>query len=253
MKPLVLLFILLFLTPSTSMGKERGSSIEELFSLSNMAHVDGRHEEAIRGYRNMEKKGLVNPDTYYNLANSYAKTGKVGLAILYYEKSLKLSPNAADVENNLAVMRERIAAPTAGLDARSPWEKLFSYTTFKGCADFTIFIYFLTFCTLIVMLLKKNEKLRSRMRRAGAILAVLSSLSFIITLINLYEQEKVSYAIVVGEGVNLYEAPLEQAASSEILTEGSKVKVIDDSKSWLKVSSTSGTVGWVQKKGVGTI
>lgn len=253
MKPLVLVVILLLFAPATSMGKNSGSSIEELFSLSNMAHVDGRYEEAIRGYHNMELKGMLNPDVYYNLANSYAKTGKVGLAILYYEKSLKLSPNTADVENNLAVMRERIAAPAVELDARSPWEKLFSYTTFKGCADFTIFVYLLTFCALIVMLLNKNERVRSRMGRIGIVLAVLSSLSFIITLINLYEQERVNYAIVIDEGVNLYEAPLEQAASSEILIEGSRVEVVDDSKSWLKVSSTSGTVGWVQKKGVGII
>ncbi len=42
----------------------------------------------------------------YNLANSYARAGKPGLAVLNYERASLLAPNDADIEANLHYVRE---------------------------------------------------------------------------------------------------------------------------------------------------
>jgi hypothetical protein len=42
----------------------------------------------------------------YNLANSYARAGKPGLAVLNYERARLLEPNNADIEANLRRVRE---------------------------------------------------------------------------------------------------------------------------------------------------
>jgi hypothetical protein len=42
----------------------------------------------------------------YNLANSYARAGKPGLAVLNYERARLLEPNDADLEANLRRVRE---------------------------------------------------------------------------------------------------------------------------------------------------
>ncbi len=41
----------------------------------------------------------------YNLANSYARAGKPGMAVLNYERARLLSPNDPDVEANLRFVR----------------------------------------------------------------------------------------------------------------------------------------------------
>src|ERR1700734_2356621 len=41
----------------------------------------------------------------YNLANSYARAGKPGLAVLNYERAALLAPNDADINANLEYVR----------------------------------------------------------------------------------------------------------------------------------------------------
>jgi hypothetical protein len=47
----------------------------------------------------------------YNLANSYARAGKPGMAILNYERAAVLAPNDADVAANLRFVRESVHLP----------------------------------------------------------------------------------------------------------------------------------------------
>jgi len=44
-------------------------------------------------------------DGLYNLANSYARAGKPGLAVLNYERAALLAPNDADINANLEYVR----------------------------------------------------------------------------------------------------------------------------------------------------
>jgi hypothetical protein len=44
-------------------------------------------------------------DSLYNLANSYARAGKPGLAVLNYERAALLAPNDADINANLEYVR----------------------------------------------------------------------------------------------------------------------------------------------------
>src|SRR5450631_2622720 len=62
------------------------------------------------------------PDGYsaaglYNLANSYARAGKPGMAILNYERASLLSPGDADVQANLQLVRASAHLPSETPDA----------------------------------------------------------------------------------------------------------------------------------------
>ena len=48
----------------------------------------------------------------YNLGNSYAQAGKLGLAILNYERAGLLAPNDADIEANLRYVRDAAHVPS---------------------------------------------------------------------------------------------------------------------------------------------
>src|SRR5580704_13297436 len=53
----------------------------------------------------------------YNLANSYARAGKPGMAILNYERASLLSPNDPDVQANLRYVRASAHLPPETPDA----------------------------------------------------------------------------------------------------------------------------------------
>jgi hypothetical protein len=50
-------------------------------------------------------------DGLYNLANSYARTGKPGLAVLSYERAVLLAPGDPDINANLAYVRASAHVP----------------------------------------------------------------------------------------------------------------------------------------------
>jgi len=50
-------------------------------------------------------------DGLYNLANSYARAGKPGLAVLNYERAALLAPNDADIKANLEYVRAGAGVP----------------------------------------------------------------------------------------------------------------------------------------------
>jgi hypothetical protein len=48
----------------------------------------------------------------YNLANSYARAGKPGMAVLNYERAALLAPNDPDIAANLRYVRQSLKLPT---------------------------------------------------------------------------------------------------------------------------------------------
>src|ERR1700719_3103831 len=50
-------------------------------------------------------------DGLYNLANSYARAGKPGLAVLNYERAALLAPDDADINANLEYVRAFAQVP----------------------------------------------------------------------------------------------------------------------------------------------
>src|ERR1700750_2430105 len=51
-------------------------------------------------------------DNLYNLANSYSRAGKPGLAVLNYERAALLAPDDPDIEANLDYVRGKAGLPT---------------------------------------------------------------------------------------------------------------------------------------------
>ena len=51
-------------------------------------------------------------DGLYNLANSYARAGKPGLAVLNYERAALLAPDDVDINANLEYVRASAHVPT---------------------------------------------------------------------------------------------------------------------------------------------
>src|SRR3954467_2635403 len=58
------------------------------------------------------KPSTYSADALYNVANSYARAGKPGLAVLNYERAALLAPNDPDIKANLDYVRAAAKVPT---------------------------------------------------------------------------------------------------------------------------------------------
>ncbi len=97
--------IFLLSVPSRSAFASTAASGEarSLMEQGNKFYEDKQYEQAVDEYQKVIGLGYEGTSLFYNLGNSYYREGKIGFAILYYEKALKLSPGDDDVIHNLAI------------------------------------------------------------------------------------------------------------------------------------------------------
>lgn len=70
------------------------------------AYMKNDYTSAIHIYEALLNKGEA-AEIYYNLGNSYYKTGEIAKAILNYERALLLQPGNGDIRTNLDVARSK--------------------------------------------------------------------------------------------------------------------------------------------------
>lgn len=98
------LALLLVLLPAPNLFA--GTAEEILFQEANTAYSRGDYVEAIEKYRQITTASGFSPSVLYNLANSYALLGQPGLAVLNYERALRLAPSDADISGNLQLVKK---------------------------------------------------------------------------------------------------------------------------------------------------
>ncbi len=88
-----------------------GSVAMNAMSLAAQADSAYNHEDfvqAVRLYHQAITADGVSPELYYNLGNAYYRIGKMGRAVIYYERALKLDPSFQDARTNLEFVKTKI-------------------------------------------------------------------------------------------------------------------------------------------------
>src|SRR5882724_4891553 len=72
---------------------------------ANQLYDSGKFAEAAAAYEKIEPKTAY---VYYNLGNAWFRQGKLGLAILNYERARRLTPRDPDILANLKFAEQRL-------------------------------------------------------------------------------------------------------------------------------------------------
>ena len=79
----------------------------DLFRQGNEAYRQSDYQQAIEAYTAVLDAGYENADLYYNLGNAYYRTEQMGMAVLCYERALRIEPGFAEAKQNLALANAR--------------------------------------------------------------------------------------------------------------------------------------------------
>ena len=97
------------------------------------------YANAVEAFLKLTDDGVQNGKLYYNLANAYLKNGDIGLAILWYERALKMMPNDPDLRFNLDYAKTLVTDKSESTS--SPlvavmffWKDLFSKASWQWIA-----------------------------------------------------------------------------------------------------------------------
>jgi tetratricopeptide (TPR) repeat protein len=83
----------------------RAQTPEDIFKRGNAAYEEGQYEVAAQAYRSLLRYDIRDPVVEYNLGNAEFRLGRLGQAILHYERAKRLDPVEPDIRTNLEFAR----------------------------------------------------------------------------------------------------------------------------------------------------
>ncbi|MCP4220691.1 MAG: SH3 domain-containing protein [bacterium] len=220
---------------------------QERFSRANGLYEEGKYDEALALYHEMEKEGS-NWKLFYNMGNCCYKLKDYVKAKIYYLRADKFNPFEPSIQKNIEIINrffnDKIpeAKPDFLLKVALKVESIVglnvvSILLLLSVAVLNLFIFFLL------------RKKRNRWVIYGV------SFSLVITLLltgyHVYRSGKAARkdtAVITVKNSELRSGP---GANNTILFKvnpGLKVKIIDVSRNWVHVSASSRIAGWVEEE-----
>lgn len=177
--------------------------------------------------------------TLFNRGNAYARDGKLGLAILNYDRAQLLAPNDADVAANLHFVRAKAGLP----DATDNW-----LTQTLSSARPNSFAWLGSFGLVLAGLSIFLVRLHPQRRMAFASLAVVGVL-LVATAIGsaIMTWPVVNDAVVISRDAPVRTSPVLVAEPAFKLREGETVTIRAERQNFTLVQTSAGRSGWVAR------
>lgn len=242
------LFILL-----SSFAKADSNSIMQS---ANEYYKNNRYQLAIEEYNKLLLDGFEGTSLYYNLGNAHYRLGKVGYAILYFEKALKLSPNDEDVKHNLALAKLNLQDK---VDTLPPffifnlWDGLLASFSVTGWTIIVYIVFILFLIVTVSYFFSRNVTEQRISFFSGAGLTIALVFAIILLVVKMNKEYNVKDGIIVETAVVVKSSPDFSSKDSFQIHEGLKVRVEDHVDDWVKIRLNDGKIGWINEKSIGII
>ncbi len=235
----LLLACLLFSATSAQSAED---TISTLFQNGNTAYSQGRYDQAIGLYEQILSERGSSQFILYNLANSYAQTGRTGRAILNYERALLLSPGNSDIRGNLELVRKN-----QGLFQEEP-SLATRFIQFLGLNQWALLglscLLFITLVQATSIRLSLGRQLKSWL--SGSLM-ILLFLSFFAAFSHYRQWHS---AVVVEPDMRLLLSPFSSASSTGILQEGRIVVPGKKHGNFFLIEDETGRSGWLDASAI---
>ncbi|MEX0988282.1 MAG: tetratricopeptide repeat protein [Bacteroidales bacterium] len=235
-----LLFLTLLLKGSVSP--------DSLFVHAGEAYTAGNFEQALDTYRSIVDHGYESAGLYYNMGNTAFRSNKIGYAVLYYEKALRLDPSHEGARKNLVYVsqyREDKLEQVPELFIRK-WIRavyqLFSLTTWS-------YLAILFFAALLAGILLYIFSSSLASRKAGFFTGMTALLFFLLSITaSVKRNQEITTperAVIVSPSVVVKSTPSLTGTDLFVLHEGTLIRLDERVGDWIEIRISDGRVGWI--------
>lgn len=223
------------------------ASPEETFDAACAAYEQGQWDAAAEGFRSLLRYGLSDARLEYNLANAEFKRGRLGEAILHYERARRLAPADKDIAANLAIVRAKLRDVVEDADAGGVLQAVASVQDRIGpSAQAAVLLLLLWLIAAAITWCGSRAggftPAWGWTLAAGVLAAFVVFSSWRATWSRL---EGTPRAVILKASVEALAGPGLNNASLFTLHEGTAVAIQSERESWLQVTLPNGLTGWV--------
>lgn len=207
----------------------------------------------------LTRTGAVSPAAYQALGNAYYQRGDFGMAILSYERGLRLKPGHAGLKNNLQYVRAEagITRPELPDFFLVRWWRAIGAALGAGTMFWlAMLLWWLAVAGTVIWFLRRkemDEKKRFALLPAAVVALVLAVICLSIgNSRNAYLENNLD-AILVARKADLRVAPGPDATLEQSLSAGLKLRVLDEFDGFIKVALEDGKQGWLPLEAIDKI
>lgn len=232
------------------------ADVNSVMQKGNELYKNNQYQLAIDEYNKLINQGYEGVSIYYNLANAHYRLGKIGFAILYYEKALKLSPTDEDIKHNLALaklgMKDKV-------DTLPPffifniWEGLLAAFSVSGWTTIAYIVFILLLISVIVYFFSRSVNQQRISFFTGAGIFAVLILIIILLMVKMNKEFYIKNGIILESSVTVKSSPDKSSKDEFILHEGLKVRLEDKVDNWVKIRLDDGKIGWILENNLGEI
>lgn len=226
-------------------------SAEELWNSANAAYNEGNFEKAATEYEQILLQSLHSAALYYNLANAYFKQGKLGKALLNYNRASRIAPSDEDIRHNQEYAEKMTKDSIEKLPEffLSTW--LRQVRGAMSCTAWTILSLVMLVVALTMGLVYLLSQ-RMSLRKVGFYTMAIAALLFVVSSAFALSQRNMlinrTEAIVMSSAASVKSSPDRSATELFVLHEGTKVSIGETIDGWAEVRIADGRKGWIEDK-----
>jgi tetratricopeptide (TPR) repeat protein len=233
----------------------RSESPEEAFDRGNAAYERESYDEAVEAYQAVLRYGIEDARLEYNLGNAAFKLGRLGHAILHFERARRLAPTDLDVLANLEYAR------TFCFDPAIPDERAALVRLLEGWQDrlgpdrqaWALLAVFWIFAALMGWGFSRRGRFSASIGWSLSALIV-TGLILVASWYTTHQRlEGNRTAVILDEVVEVLAGPGQNNPTLFTVHEGLTVAVRGERDEWIQVHLPNGLNGWLSRDSAGLI
>ena len=200
-------------------------------------------------------------ERYYNLGNSYYRTGKLGQAIISYERALRMDPSNQDIKDNLEYVNTKITdKPSVNESLVSEAMDTASQSLHPNSwAWIALATFILALAGVCLYFFVDSVKLRKLGFFGAGVLLILCILANIFAYRGARKATATNTAVIVTPSVILSTTPRQPKDRTEeamLLHEGTKVEILDsisgqkEKEMWYDVKVDDTHRAWISSEAI---
>ncbi|NJB84832.1 tetratricopeptide (TPR) repeat protein [Lewinella marina] len=211
---------------------------------------EGDYGRAAEILDSLESTGVVSPEFYLALGNAHYESGRIGRAILAYERGLRLRPGNADLANNLRYVYSEAGIATPELPEAAIirwWHMLGAWIGTTGAYVLALVFWWLAVAGTVWWYLRRREmeeKRRFALLPTALLLALIGGGCFLLAESRYAAIHASTEAILVTDAT-LRVSPSSEGSVEAELSQGHKLYITDRVNQFVKVQLPDGRQGYV--------
>jgi tetratricopeptide (TPR) repeat protein len=223
-------------------------STEQQWQAANTFYHQKQYDSAATHYELLARSKPQNASLYFNLGNTYYKLNNIGLAVLNYERALRIDEGYKEAKENLALSHARTSNNISGSQEIffvSWWHNISSPNNHSMWAMLSLLSF------LVGILLFIVRKYFAYSLKFGSQVNGFIFFACVLFMVPAYSSAQQfsnsDEAIVLVKDAPLMNAELKNKAAS-LLPEGTKVTVLTEKGSMTEIRLADGRQGWIDNK-----